>query len=245
MVLKLLSKAMHLFYTPEIQHKIHILSEEESKHCTKVLRLAEGNTLFLTDGKGLFCEAVIKNANPKACTIEIINQTQEFGKRVFGLNIAIAPTKNTERFEWFLEKATEIGIDEIIPLICRFSERKELKPERLEKVIISAMKQSQKAYLPKISPVQKFREFIKRPFIGEKYIAHCISNNKRLLKNLIMPGENVLILIGPEGDFSPEEVEMAISEGFIPVSLGDSRLRTETAGVVACHTVNLINQREL
>lgn len=234
---------MHLFYTPDIQHQIHILSEEESKHCTRVLRLQEGNNLFLTDGKGSFCEAVIKNANPKACVIEIIKRNQEYGKRKFSLSIAIAPTKNIERFEWFLEKATEIGIDEIIPLLCRYSERKEIKPERLEKVIVSAMKQSQKAYKPELSPIQNFKQFIIKPFPGSKFIAHCIDEDKKLLKNLIDPGTNVLVLIGPEGDFSAEEVDMALAEGFIPISLGESRLRTETAGVVACHTVNLVNQK--
>lgn len=234
---------MHLFYTPNLQIPIHKLSEEESKHCSRVLRLTEGDKISLTDGKGLFCEAVIKNASPKACIIEIATKISEYGKRNFNLSIAIAPTKNIERFEWFIEKVTEIGIDTIVPLVCRFSERKEIKPERLEKVIVSAMKQSQKAYLPELAPLQNFKQFIKKPFDGEKYIAHCINSDKRLLKNLVETGDNILILIGPEGDFSPEEVELALSEGFIPVSLGDSRLRTETAGVVACHTVNLINQK--
>ena|ERR1035437_3533437 len=234
---------MHLFYTPDLQHQVHILSEEESKHCTRVLRLSEGNNIFLTDGKGLFCEAVIKNANPKACMIEIIKRTKEYGKLEFSLSIAIAPTKNIERFEWFLEKVTEIGIDKVIPLICRYSERKEIKPDRLEKVIVSAMKQSQKAYLPELSPIQLFKDFICKPFSGDKFIAHCINGEKPLLGNLVKQGVNILILIGPEGDFSAEEVEIAISQGFIPVSLGNSRLRTETAGVVACHTVNLINHK--
>lgn len=234
---------MHLFYTPDIQHKIHLLNEEESKHCMRVLRLYEGDSILLTDGQGSLYEALLKIANPKACSFEITKRIQEYGKREFKLSIAIAPTKNTDRFEWFLEKVTEIGIDEIIPLICKYSERKDIKPERLEKVIISAMKQSQKAYLPDLLTIQKFKEFINKPFDGNKFIAHCINNEKNRLKNLIRQGGNVLILIGPEGDFSPEEIQMALSAGFTPVSLGDSRLRTETAGVVACHTVNLINQK--
>jgi 16S rRNA (uracil1498-N3)-methyltransferase len=233
----------HLFYTPDLRFPFHTLSEEESKHCTRVLRLSVGDTIFLTDGKGLFCEAVITDASSKTCIIEIIKKTPEYGKRDFILSIAIAPTKNIERFEWFLEKATEIGIDEIIPLICRFSERKEIKPERLEKVMISAMKQSQKAYLPFLSPPQRFKDFIIKPFSGDKFIAHCINSEKYPLRNLINQNQNVLVLIGPEGDFSPEEVEMAIAGGFIPVSLGESRLRTETAGLVACYTANLINQK--
>jgi 16S rRNA (uracil1498-N3)-methyltransferase len=233
---------VHLFYTPDLKLPVHTLSEEESKHCTRVLRLSEGDKIFLTDGKGRFCEAMIKNASPKACVIEIVETILEYGKHDFKLNVAIAPTKNIERFEWFLEKATEIGVDEIIPLICRFSERKEIKPERLEKVIVSAMKQSQKAYLPALSSIQKFKALVSKPFSGDKFIAHCNNGEKLLLGNSIKQGRDVLILIGPEGDFSPEEVEMAILQGFVPVSLGESRLRTETAGVVACHTVNLINQ---
>jgi 16S rRNA (uracil1498-N3)-methyltransferase len=235
---------MHLFYTPDLRFPFHTLSEEESKHCTIVLRLSEGDEIYLTNGKGVFCKAVIRNVSSKACASEISWKIEEYGKRKFNLSIAIAPTKNIERFEWFAEKSTEIGIDEIIPLNCRFSERKEIKKERLEKVIIAAMKQSQKAYLPSLSAVQKFKDFIIKPFSGDKFIAHCIKGEKNLLSNLVKPTNNLLILIGPEGDFSPEEVELAINEGFIPVSLGDSRLRTETAGVVACNTANLINQTE-
>jgi 16S rRNA (uracil1498-N3)-methyltransferase len=144
--------------------------------------------------------------------------------------------------EWFLEKATEIGIDQIIPVICRYSERKEMKTERLEKIIISAVKQSQKAYLPKLENVIKFEDFIKKPFQGKKFIAHCYNEEKKSLKDEITQGENVLICIGPEGDFSPSEIDMALNSGFIPVSLGNSRLRTETAGLVACHTANLLNE---
>jgi 16S rRNA (uracil1498-N3)-methyltransferase len=235
---------MHLFYSPEILFPAHKLSEGESKHCTKVLRLINGDRVFITDGKGTFCEAVITNPSPKACILKIVKKSHEFGKRNFNLSIAIAPTKNMERFELFLEKVTEIGIDEIIPLICRFSERKEIKPERLDKVIISAMKQSQKAYLPLLTPVHQFKEFIIKPFLGDKFIAYCSKTDKNLLSKLVKQGRNVLILVGPEGDFSSEEVDMAIAEGFIPVSLGESRLRTETAGIVACHTVNLINQKD-
>ncbi len=234
---------MHLFYTSEIFFPFHTLNEEESKHCIKVLRLTKGDKLFLTDGKGAFCEAVIINPSLKACEINIIHQSKNYGKKDFYLSIAIAPTKNSERFEWFLEKATEIGIDEITPLICRFSERKEIKTERLNKVILSAMKQSLKAYLPLLKPVQPFKDFIFNPFRGDKFIAYCSDADKNLLSKIVKKGRNVLIMIGPEGDFSDEEVNMAIAEGFIPVSLGESRLRTETAGIVACHTVNLINQK--
>ena len=156
--------------------------------------------------------------------------------------IGVSPTKNIDRYEWFLEKATEIGIDAVIPLLSRYSERKEIKPERLEKVMISAMKQSIKAYLPVLNPMQTFKKTIITPFAGQRFIAHCNEGEKVLLRDAVIKGKDVFILIGPEGDFSTEEVEIAIREGFIPVSLGTSRLRTETAALVACHTVNLINQ---
>lgn len=233
---------MHLFYTPDLQTDTYKLSEEESRHCVRVLRLTEGETLFLVDGKGLFCEAVISIAHPKACMLQVVERKYNYGKRDYKLTIAVSPTKNIDRYEWFLEKATEIGIDEVIPLISRYSERKEIKPERLEKVIISAIKQSIKAFLPVLNPLQTFRETIKMPCTGLRFIAHCHEGEKSLLRDVVLKGKDVLILIGPEGDFSNEEVELAIKEGFIPVSLGDSRLRTETAALVACHTVNLINQ---
>jgi len=233
---------MHLFYTPDLQDDNYRLSEEESKHCVRVLRLTEGDKLCLVDGKGLFCEAVIISAHPKACLLQVVDRKLNYGKRDFRLTIGVSPTKNIDRYEWFLEKATEIGIDEIIPLISRYSERKEIKPERLEKVMVSAIKQSIKAYLPVLSPVQTFKETIKMIFTGQKLIAHCNNGEKVLLRDIVIKGKDVLILIGPEGDFSNDEVELAIKEGFIPVSLGDSRLRTETAALVACHTVNLINQ---
>ena len=233
---------MHLFYTPDLQEDTYRLSEEESKHCIRVLRLTEGETLYLVDGKGLYCEAVIISAHPKACILNVVDKKYNYGKRDYKLTIGVSPTKNIDRYEWFLEKATEIGIDEIIPLISRYSERKEIKPERLEKVMISAIKQSIKAYLPVLCPIQTFKETIKMPFTGFKFIAHCNEGEKALLRDVVVKGHDVLILIGPEGDFSTEEVELAIKEGFVPISLGDSRLRTETAALVACHTVNLINQ---
>jgi len=233
---------MHLFYTPDLLTDTYRLSEEESKHCVRVLRLTEGEKLFLVDGKGLFCEAVIISANPKACILNVTNRKSNYAKRDYQLTIGVAPTKNIDRYEWFLEKATEIGIDIIIPLLSRYSERKEIKPERLEKVMVSAMKQSIKAYLPILNPMQTFKKTISNPFSGQKFIAHCYEGEKPLLRDVVEKGNDVLILIGPEGDFSTEEVELAISEGFIPVSLGTSRLRTETAALAACHTVNLINQ---
>lgn len=231
---------MALFYVPTIS--LNVLPEEESLHAVKVLRLQNGGKITLVDGVGGYYEARITNPHPKHCGFEIIETNLEFGKRDYKLHIAIAPTKNIERLEWFIEKATEIGIDEITPIICRFSERKIVKEERLEKIIVSASKQSLKAYFPKLNPLCTFDELMKNHKADQKFIAHCYEQDKKLLQTEIKKSTDVLILIGPEGDFSLEEVEKAIAGRFLPVSLGDSRLRTETAGVVACHTIALINQ---
>jgi len=233
---------MHLFYTPELKNKIHTLDEIESKHCIRVLRLNINDEIQLIDGKGGFHKAKIIDPNHKKCQVEIIESALEYGKRNHYLHIAIAPTKNMDRFEWFLEKATEIGIDEITPILCEHSERKVLKNERLEKIIISAIKQSIKAYKPVLNPLTKFKDLISKDFDGQKYIAHCEENKKISLKNAYSKGENVLLLIGPEGDFSSEEIQQARLFNYNEISLGESRLRTETAGVVACHTINLLNE---
>ena len=232
---------MALFYVPNLISG-YFLPEEESQHAVKVLRLQVGDEIVVVDGVGGFYKARITNPHPKHCGFEIVESQNEYGKRDYKLHIAIAPTKNIERLEWFIEKATEIGIDEITPVICRFSERKIIKEERLEKIIISAAKQSVKAYFPKLNPLCTFDELLKKYSSSQKFIAHCYEDDKRLLQTEIQKFSNILILIGPEGDFSKEEVQKAISLGFVPVSLGESRLRTETAGVVACSTVSLLNQ---
>ena len=233
---------MHIFYTPDISGKTYTLSEDESKHCVRVLRLEKGSGITLVDGRGGFYTAEIADANPKRCSVNIIKTELNFGHRNFLVHVAIAPTKNTERLEWFLEKATEIGISRVTPLLCRYSERKDIKTERLEKVMVSAMKQSLKAYLPQLDELTKFNDFIRQPFDGQKFIAHCEEQQRDLLQKLVVPNQNYLILIGPEGDFSSEEIDLALNAGFKPVSLGESRLRTETAGIVACHTFNLLNE---
>lgn len=233
---------MHLFYTPDISSETYTLNEIESKHCIKVLRLNINDQIELIDGKGSFYEAKIIDANPKKCKIEITKTIHEFGKRNHYLHIAIAPTKNMDRFEWFLEKATEIGIDEITPLLCDHSERKVIKTERLEKIIVSAVKQSIKAYKPILNPLTKWSDFISQNLEGSKYIAHCEENEKQNLKANYKAGDNAVILIGPEGDFSPNEIKLAKENNFLETSLGESRLRTETAGLVACHTINLLNE---
>lgn len=232
---------MHLFYTPNINSDLHCLDPEESKHCVKVLRLQEGDPVILIDGKGGYYECVISDPNQKRCQVEVVKKCLDYQKPTFNLHIAIAPTKNIDRLEWFLEKATEIGISEITPLLCRYSERKVVKPDRMERIVVAAMKQSQKAYLPKINDLTSVEDFLSQTTTGFKAIAHCYEFDKQTLKGSYVGGD-VVIMIGPEGDFSEAEVALAIQKGYKPVSLGESRLRTETAGVVACHTVNLYNQ---
>jgi 16S rRNA (uracil1498-N3)-methyltransferase len=232
---------MHLFYTPDVSGSFYTLDEQESKHCIKVLRLQLNDTVQLVDGKGGFYTAIIREAHPKKCRVEITGLQQEDHPRDYHLHIAIAPTKNNDRLEWFLEKATEIGIDEITPLLCEHSERKVIKPDRLEKVLTAAMKQSLKATRPRLNGIIPYADFIRKPFPGVKYIAHCDEQQKKMLAREYPVGRDVLILIGPEGDFSKAEVELALQHEFTGVSLGQSRLRTETAGVVACHTIHLLN----
>jgi len=233
---------MHLFYTPDIKGKQYQLNETESKHCSRVLRLKQDDIIHLIDGEGGLYTSKIIDSNPKRCVLEITNTKKEYEKRNYFLHIAIAPTKNIDRTEWFLEKCTEISIDEISPILSQHSERKVIKHDRLFKVITSAVKQSLKAYHPKLNPITKFKDLVEGDFQGKKYIAHCNPGNKQALKNICKKGDRSLVLIGPEGDFSPEEVELAVKNGFVEISLGTSRLRTETAGIVACHTINLENQ---
>lgn len=209
----------------------------------RVLRLQAGDELEVVDGAGGYYFAVVTNPHPKHCEFQIKETITEYGKRDYRLHIAIAPTKNIERLEWFIEKCTEIGVDEITPILCRFSERKIIKPERLEKIIVSAAKQSLKAYFPILNPMCSFRDFIQQTTVSQKFIAHCYEQDKQLLQRVYQKSFDAVILIGPEGDFSPEEVQKAIQHHYQPVSLGNSRLRTETAGVVACHTISLINEK--
>ncbi len=236
---------MQLFYAPDIDFcsDSYTLSEEESRHCVRVLRLRVGDSLYVTDGKGTLCRAEIAAISPKNCTLSLRERTEAFEKRNYRLCVAIAPTKNTDRLEWFVEKATEIGIDRIIPLLTEHSERRVLKSDRLMRVATGAVKQSLKAYHPQIDELTPFKQVVEeQSFTGRKFIAYCGDEVERFpLKECIQPGEDVLVLIGPEGDFSPEEVAMACRNGFVPVTLGRSRLRTETAGVVAVHTVALLN----
>lgn len=232
---------MFLFYTPDIE-SAQQLCEEESVHCVKVLRKTRGDEIVTTDGRGLFCYARITNPHPKHCEFEILRRERQQTTHNFHLHIAIAPTKNIERIEWMVEKCTEIGVDEITLLLCRFSERKQVRLDRLEKIMLSAAKQSLRAYFPRLNPLTDYDAFVRKANEQTRFIAHCYDEHKLLLRNQIRPLQSCLVLIGPEGDFSPEEVQLALQSGFTPVSLGNSRLRTETAGVVACHTAILMNE---
>lgn len=229
-----------IFYAPDILLN-NELPQEESSHCIRVLRKQEGDTIFITDGKGHFFDAIIVSAHAKHCRVDLTDTINHDKSWNFYLQIACAPTKNMDRFEWFAEKATEIGIDRITPLSACHSERKELKKQRVEKILVSAMKQSQKAILPVLDEMQTFTSFVKQPFDGRKFIAHCYEGNKPLLNKVYSKNENALILIGPEGDFSEHEVKMAVENGFESISLGNSRLRTETAALTACHTIHVLN----
>ncbi len=234
---------MHIFYTPDITQNTYTLNEEESKHCVRVLRLTIGSIVNLVDGKGGFYTAEITSDNPKKVALAILKVETEFHKRNHYLHIAVAPTKNIDRLEWFLEKATELGIDEITPIITDRSERRVVKEDRLNKVITSAVKQSIKAYHPKLNDAISFDAFLKEPFDGEKLIAHCIDQGeKQFISKLVSPYQKYLILIGPEGDFTPEEVNLALNKGFKALTLGDNRLRTETAALAVCFEINYLNR---
>ena len=230
---------MQLFYAPDITPPLYTLNEEESKHCIKVLRLEVGDTLHVTDGKGNMHLCRITVADARRCQIQIVSTEEEFEKMPYELTMAVAPTKNIERFEWFLEKATEVGVTRFVPIVCDHSERRIIKHDREIRVITSAVKQSLKAYHPALDELTPLRKLIAEPFDGDKFIAHCDSSfdekgAKRVyLPSIIKKNQKIMILIGPEGDFSPEEINFALENGFRPISLGEQRLRTETAAVVA------------
>ncbi|MDR0982949.1 MAG: 16S rRNA (uracil(1498)-N(3))-methyltransferase [Culturomica sp.] len=236
---------LHVFYTPSLNGDEHVLSPEESKHCIRSLRLQTGDAVVLTDGNGGIYEGKIKYADPKGCVIsdfKVCKKLTYFGWHPFYLHLAVAPTKSPDRMEWLAEKCTEIGVDEITFFTSEHSERKQIKTERLQRIMVAAMKQSQKAYLPTLKTDVSIEDIIRMPFDGRKFIAHCHEGEKKRLDEVYTEGENALILIGPEGDFSEKEVATAVSAGFIPITLGNSRLRTETAGIVACHSINFLNK---
>ena len=234
---------MQLFYNPEITENTETFTfeREESKHIVKVLRKNVGDTLHITNGKGWLFTAEISVPNINKCTAQIVSKALQ-PKRNYNLHLAVAPTKMNDRYEWFLEKATEIGIDSITPIICDHSERKFIKMERFERILQSAMKQSLNCYLPKLNDSISFQDFISQYFEGDLFIAHCEETDKKSLKQQLIPKTDVTILIGPEGDFSVKEIKDALNNNFNPVTLGETRLRTETAAIVACHSVAFINE---
>ena len=236
---------MQLFYAPDIMPPLYALGEEESKHCVRVLRLRRGGRIHITDGRGnLFC-CEITDDDPKRCTVRIVSVEEEFEKMPYALTLAVAPTKSPDRFEWLLEKATEVGVTEFLPLDTAHSERHVFKPARGEKVITAALKQSLKAYRPALLPLTPFREAVLRPSEGRRFIAHCAParspEGKVYLPDALRPGGTAAVFIGPEGDFSPEEIDFALARGFEEITLGTQRLRTETAALAAAVMAAVVN----
>ena len=236
---------MQLFYAPYLTPPLHQLSEEESKHCVRVLRLGEGDTLHITDGRGNLFLCTFTDANPKACRVQVVSVEEKFERLPYQLTLAVAPTKNSDRYEWFLEKATEVGVHAFIPMESAHSERRVFKAERGEKIITAAMKQSLKAYRPRLEPLTSFQQVVTTPFEGRKFIAHCAparsEQGKAYLPATLRAQEHALVLIGPEGDFSPEEIDLALQHGFEEITLGEQRLRTETAALTAVVMTSVVN----
>jgi 16S rRNA (uracil1498-N3)-methyltransferase len=234
---------MQIFYAPDISDNIHVLDETESKHLIRVLRMARGGEVKLIDGRGNLFTGIIKDPDQRRCIIEVTAVIKDFEKRNYNLHIAISPLKNPERFEWFIEKSVEIGVDEITPIICRNTEKSGIKAQRINNLIISAMKQSLKATKTVFNEPCSFGDILTCCHDRIRMIAHCNTSPMRHGISEVCPKNmNSLILIGPEGDFSSDEIEMAVNRNFIPVHLGPSRLRTETAGIAACHSIYFINQ---
>ncbi len=231
---------MHLFYQPNFS-EISALTDDEAFHAAKVLRLRPGELVQVTDGKGSWFEAIVQQSNPKRCDLKIVQEIKQL-PRSFSIEIALAPTKNMDRIEWFVEKATEIGIDKITFFYTKHSERRNMKLERLHKIAVSAMKQSLQAYLPEMMEVGDFEKYISTITADQKFIAHLPeSHTPPHLQQIVVPQQSYIVLIGPEGDFTEAEIQLTQQNGFQMVTLGNTRLRTETAALVACHTLHLAN----
>lgn len=231
---------MQFFYAQDLESDFYTLPPEESKHCVKVLRMVEGDEIQLTDGRGTLCRAHIIAADSRGCAVEVFDR-QQLPPRNHYLHIAVAPTKNSARIEWFVEKAVEIGIDEITPVICEHSERESQNFTRLEKIITSAMKQSLKVYRPILNPAIPLMDFLQQSHQEQKLMCYCAGDERHYLQELYTPGKPAVVLIGPEGDFSPMEIKLALQQDFKPVTLGDCRLRTETAALYATTAINFMN----
>lgn len=231
-----------MFFVNELESEIVTLSAEESRHCAKALRKKAGDEIFLTNGRGILAKGVILDVHPVRTNVMIVSQKKVETERSFYLHMIVAPTKNIDRFEWFVEKATEIGVDEITPVVCAQSERNIVKTERLKRIMVSAIKQSQRTMMPRVNPVIRYVDLMEKDFSGSCYIAHCAVGEKVYLSDHYPKGSSVIVLIGPEGDFNQTEVELAQEQGFVAISLGENRLRTETAALLSCAELNLINR---
>lgn len=233
---------MQIFYTVNVSEGKARFSKEESMHCLRVLRMRRGDSIRFTDGSGNLYEGVITDDDHTGMTATVMSAEHDQGRRGYRLHMAISPLKNEDRLEWFIEKAVETGIDEITPLLCNRTEKRKIRRERLQGLILSAMKQSVKCYLPRLNDPVTFNEFVDERHEGKRIIACCDPAVERIpITSAYSRGEEVTILIGPEGDFTEEEVARAVNGGFTPVHIGPSRLRTETAGVAACCSVYLAN----
>ncbi len=252
-------KEIRYFYAPELAVSDE-LPADEAAHCLRVLRLQVGDEIWVTDGKGRCCRAEIVADGGKRCRFRIVEEEPLPREWTSHLHLAVAPTKNIDRMEWLAEKATEIGFDELTFLDCRYSERKVVKTERIDKILVAAMKQSHKAFKPVLNGMEDFRRFVARDFPGQKFIAHCydesdiegrgggaeektMDGGKPFLLDVLDAAQDTLVMVGPEGDFSVEEVRLALQHGFRPVSLGRSRLRTETAALVSVHLMRIRHAR--
>ena len=240
---------MARFYCPDIAVTL-TLSEDESRHCTRVLRLCEGDEIEVVDGKGNLYTCRITLAHAKHCKVEIVKTEHQPPHWRHKIVLCVAPTKNLDRIEDMADRVTEMGVDRIVPLLCHNSERKVLKTERVGKILVSAMKQSLKATVPQLDELTPFKKLVEQPFDGKRFIAYVdpmLPRASRLqLPQEYVAGENTMLVVGPEGDFSPQEIAMALDAGFIPVSLGESRLRTETAAMYAvavCHAIDQLNDK--
>ena len=233
---------MTLFFLNDTDSNLLTLPQEESKHCVKVLRMGAGEELYITNGNGTMCRCRILSPDAKGCVVEVVDRKTDYGRRSHYLHIAVAPTKNSARLEWFVEKAVEIGIDDITLLICDHSERAKQNTDRLRKIIDSAMKQSLKASKPMIDEPVKLIDFLQEPFDGQRFVCYCSGDERHTLHQLYTPHNNALVLIGPEGDFSEREISTALHNGFLPVTLGSCRLRTETAALYATTALNFLNE---
>ena len=235
---------MHLFLSNDTTAPYATLLPDESRHCVRVLRMGVGDEVWVTSGDGVMCRARIADPDERACSVEIVERMEDYGCRPFHLHLLVAPTKNTARLEWLVEKAVEIGVDRITPVICDHSERGTQKTDRLDRIALSAMKQSLKARRPQIDSPVALMDFLRaygQPVEGCKLVCYCFGDERHSLRDCYTPGTDATVLIGPEGDFSPREIEAALAAGFLPVTLGDSRLRTETAALYAVTALNFLN----